>query len=221
MLQTPEGSILHRVSVIDDEAEVRASYAEYLEDLGLEPVDVPGPIVDSLDRFVEASRLRSQAAICDHRMKPSSYAGFDGAQLVSEFNQKRFPALLCTRFEADIDEIRPYRKHIPILLNWEDLMDPDTILLSFERLVAELRGEPPPSRRPWRTLVHVYDVDCERGFVHIFLPGWDPHKGLRLRIKDLPLAVRPLLRPDYRLLAHVNIGAENPEDLFFDNWEIG
>jgi len=145
MLQTPDASALHKVAVIDDEPDVRASYADILKDLdlGLEPVDVQGPL-DTLDLFVEESLRRSDAAICDYRMKVSNYAGFDGAQLVSEFYKKSFPALLCTRFEEGIDEIRPYRKHIPILLHWEDLMDPDTLRFSFERLVAELRGEIPP-----------------------------------------------------------------------------
>lgn len=220
MLQTLDGSALHKVAVIDDEPDVRASYADYLEDLGLEPVDEKGPL-DTLKSFVERSRQRSDAAICDHRMKPSNYASFDGAQLVSEYYQRCFPALLCTRFEDDIDEIRPYRKHIPILLNWEDLMDPDTIRFSFERLVAELRGEIPPSRRLWRTLVRVYDVDRERGFVHIFIPGWDPRKGLRLRIQDIPSAVERQLHDDSRLYVHANIGAENHEDLFFERWEVG
>jgi len=219
MPQTLEASNLQKVAVIDDEPDVRASYADYLEDIGLEPVDVQGPL-GTLDGFVEESRRRSHAAICDHRMKISKYADFDGAQLVAEYYQKRFPALLCTRFEADIDEIRPYRKYIPILLNWEDLMDPDTIRFSFERVVAELRDEIPPSRRPWRALVHVYDVDRDRGFAHIFLPGWDPHKGLRLRIKDIPEDLWPNLREDAWLHAHVNIGAENREDLFFERWEV-
>ena len=219
MLQTLDISALHKVAVIDDEPEVRASYADYLEDLGWEPVDEPGPL-GRLDRFVEKSRRHSHAAICDHRMRISNYAGFDGAQLVSRYYQKRFPALLCTRFEDDIDEIRPHRKYIPILLNWEDLMDPDTIRFSFERLFAELRGEIPPSRRPWRTLIHVCDVDRQRGFFHFFVPGWNPHKGLRLRIRDIPRDVQPHLHDDSWLHAHVNIGAENHEDLFFERWEI-
>jgi CheY-like chemotaxis protein len=219
MLQTLDGYPIQRVAVIDDQPDVRASYADYLEDLGLEPVDEPMP-GESLDRFVEKSRKYSHAAICDHRMKSSKYAGFDGAQLVSEYYQKRFPALLCTRFEDDIDEIRPYRKYIPILLTLEDLTDPDTIRFSFERLIAELRGEVPPSRKPWRTLVHIYDVDRERGFVHILLPGWNPHKGLRLRIQDFPCELQSHLREDSWLHARVNIGADNPEDLFFDGWEV-
>jgi CheY-like chemotaxis protein len=219
MLQTFDGSPLHRVAVIDDDPEVRSSYAEQLRDLGLEPVDEPGPLV-SLKESVEKGLQHSHGAICDHKMKISGYADFDGARLVSEFYRRRFPALLCTRFPADIDEIRPYRKQIPILLSWDDLTDPDTIRFGFERLVAELRDEIPPSRRPWRTLVHVYDVDRDRGFVHIFLPGWDPHKGLRLRIQDIPENLRSHLREDGWLHAHVNIGAENPEDLFFERWEV-
>jgi len=217
MLDTAD---LHRVAVIDDEPEARAGYADYLEDLGMEPVTEEGPLA-KLDHFVELSRQRSDVAICDHRMKISGYAEFDGAELVSEYIKKKFPALLCTRFEDDIDEIRPYRKYIPILLNWEDLMDPDTIRLSFERLVAELRGKIPPSRRPWRTIVRVHDADHERGFVHVFLPSWNPHEGLRLRIQDLPPDVHTHLRAGCRMFAHVNIGAEKSEDLFFDRWKVG
>lgn len=213
-------SNLHRVAVIDDEPVARASYAEYLEDLGLKPVTEEGPL-DTLDRFVELSSQRSDAAICDYRMKISNYAAFDGAELVSRYTRKKFPALLCTRFfKGDIDEIRPYRRDIPILLNPEEIMDPDTIRFSFERVLAELRGEIPPSRRTWRTIVRVHDADHERGFVHVFLPSWNPHEGLRLRLRDLPGDIHPHLRAGYRIFAHVNVGAEKSEDLYFDRWEI-
>lgn len=217
-MQTLDGYALRKVAIIDDDPNARVSYADNLEELGLEPVDEGGPL-DTLDRFVKMSSKRSDAAICDYRMKVSNYAKFDGAQLVSKYYQQGFPALLCTGFEEAIDEIRPYRKYIPILLNSEDL-DPDTIRFSFERLVAELRGEIPPSRRPWRASVHVYDVDRDRGFFYIYLPGWDPHKGLRLRIQDIPPTVQSHLREDFWLYAHINIGAENHEDLFFERWEV-
>ncbi len=219
MLQTLDGSALQKVAVIDDDPEVRDSYADFLDYLGLDPVDEKGPL-GPLDRFVEESRGRSQAAICDHRMSIGPYAGFDGAQLVSEYCQQGFPALLCTSYEGVIDEITPHRKHIPILLSSDDL-DPDSIRIGFERVIAELRGEIPPSRRPWRTLVHVSDVDTVRRYFHFRLPGWDPHKGLRLRIEDVePESVRSLLREDSWFHAHVNIGAESHEDLFFERWEV-
>lgn len=212
-------SSLRKVAVIDDEPYARASYADYLEDLGLEPVDQPGPL-GTLEQFIKSSLERSDAAICDHRIRMGDYAEFTGAQLVSEYYRKGFPALLYTSFEDDIDEIRTYRKHIPILLTWEDLMDPDIIQFSFERIVAELHGKIPPSRRPWRTLVRVHDVDHDRGLVRIFLPGWNPYKGLRLRLKDIPSAVLPRVHDGARLHAHVNIGAEKHGDLFFERWEI-
>ncbi len=184
MLQTINGSSMERIVVVDDTPDARADYSDQLKEIGLRPIEESGPL-GALDLFVEKSCQHGQAAICDYRMKSAGYANFDGAILVSRYYQRGFPALLCTRFEHSPDEIRPLRKYIPVLLD-SDEIDPDTIQFGLEQSVAELRGKIPPGRRPWRTLVHIQNVDNERGFAYFFLPGWDPHQGLRLQIDDIP-----------------------------------
>ena len=47
-----------------------------------------------------------QAAICDHHLKKHDYSVVDGAELIAELYQNRFPALLCTRWgDAQPEEI--------------------------------------------------------------------------------------------------------------------
>ncbi len=209
---------IERVAIIDDDPSVRDSYEFSVEDLKLEPIQEAGPIRD-LDNFVIKAMAQSEAAICDHHLRVSNYAVFDGAELVAAFYRLNFPAVLCTRWEkARIHEIRRFRRRIPVLLNPEDL-NPENIAKGFEFCLREFRSEFSPSRRPWRTLVRVADADQIKGFFDVVVPGWDPREVIRLRTDEIPERFRRRIAPGVRLYAHVNIGAESQEELFFEYWE--
>jgi hypothetical protein len=209
---------IERVSIVDDDPSVRASYEFSVEDLRLEPVQEFGPIRD-LASFVRRAMERTEAAICDHHLRVSNYAVFDGAELVAEFYRLKFPAVLCTRWEkARIHEIRRFRRRIPVLLNPEDL-SPENIAKGFEFCLREFRSEFSPNRRPWRTLVRVADADLAKGFFDVVVPGWDPREVIRLRVDEIPEGFRGCISLGARLHAHVNIGAESQEELFFEGWE--
>lgn len=74
-----------------------------------------------------------------------------------------------------------------------------------------------PSTRPHRALVRVERVIGAHAWV--IVPGFDPRQGIRVALETIPEPVRSKLAPGVRVHARVNIGAESPEDLVFDDWE--
>ncbi|MCL4303712.1 MAG: hypothetical protein KJ077_48950 [Anaerolineae bacterium] len=216
---TIDGHFIQRIHVIDDNPSVRESYGEVVEDLDLEPILADNHYYD-LDNFVQQIVNFGDAAICDHHLRKQDYASFNGAELVAHMYTLKFPALLCTRREdADIDEIRPFRGSIPVLLKPRDLT-PENIQVGLQKCISELNDNFQPSRRAWRTLVRIDDVDPEEKFFYVVVPGWDSQQVIRLRLQDLPETIKKLvLEGQSRLHAKVNLGAEANEDLYFEDWE--
>lgn len=219
MSLTVDGHQIQRVLVIDDEPLARESYGEVVEDLNLNPILVDDTYHD-LQRFALNVKHRGDAAICDHHLRKQQYAAFNGADFVAYMYDMKFPALLCTRREeADIDEIRPYRRNIPVLLNPRDLT-PENIQAGFNKCVNEFNEKFLPSRKPWRALVRVDGVDEENKLFYVIIPGWDAEQVIRLRLQDLPSTVKEkILSGTTRIHAKVNLGAEANEDIFFYDWE--
>lgn len=208
---------IEKVWLIDDDPAVRATYEDSVEDLQLKAVNQPGPLPD-LDTFTKS--FAADAAICDHHLAPHKYAPFNGATLVAKWYDLRFPAILCTKVENAMDEIRPYRRRIPVLLK-ELGLNPDSIKLGFEKCIGEFNGQFSSTRRGWRTLVRVVDVDRipTNKTVYVVVSAWDSNREIRLQLQELPKDIQELVTPSTRLHAVVNIGAESHEDLYFDNWE--
>lgn len=77
----------------------------------------------------------------------------------------------------------------------------------------------PPSQKLWRTLVRVVSVNHKCGCFHVVVPGWDARNIIELNLDSVPDKIRPLLKPDERLYARVNTGADHAGDLRFEGWE--
>jgi len=214
---------IKRVTIIDDDPDVRQSYGFSVEDLALEPILIDGPVQEPATFLAEITSS-ANAAICDHHlMKVKSYSSCNGAPLVSEMYKMHFPAILCTKYEdASIDEIRPLRRNIPVLLNPSDL-EPESFEHGIRLCINEFKGEFVPVRRPWRALVRVEDVDDGKGIDSFFVvvPSWDSNQVIRLFHKDVPENIRSLIVPGKRLHAMVNLGAERYEEIYFEyeSWE--
>jgi hypothetical protein len=213
------GRNVGRIAIVDDDKAVRQAYELSVEELELQPVNESGPL-GALDVFAIASAGRAEGAVCDFKLRVKNYSTFDGAELVARWYDLGFPALLCTKWDrASVDEMRRFRARIPILIRPSDL-DAESIVSGLEVCIRELDGSVMASRRPWRTLVRVEDVSDDRTpYVYIVVPSWNPDEVVRLPLNDIPEAVRPSVRPDARLYARINLGAETYEDLFFQAWE--
>lgn len=216
-------SVIERVLIVEDDEASRNAYEYPIEECDVEPVQEAGPL-ENLDVFVERTIANgTQGAISDFQLKVSGYANFDGAELIGRWYERGYPALLCTKYEtARQEEIRRYRRQIPVLINAGDL-DPDAIAKGFEKCIRELRGDIDPSRKPWRTLVRIDDLEEDQPHRRVFLivPSWDPFEAVSLYASDLPESITTTMQPGYRCHAQVNIGAESESDLFFYDWEPG
>ena len=214
-----ENKTFERVSIVDDDFEARGSYEYSVEELGVTAVQEDGPLND-LQRFLEELPTRADAVLCDfHLRKQGHYADFDGDALVAACYRDNFPAVLCTSYtDVDIISLRSRRRFIPVLLKPRDL-NPDNIANGFQQCVQEFNGNFQPSRRPWRTQVRVEEVEAERRYFYVVISGWSSREKISISFDNLPRIFQSLVEPQKRLHAQVNVGAENPDDLYFDSWE--
>lgn len=213
------GRTVERIAIVDDDKAVRQAYELSIEDLELQAINESGPLGD-LDTFARAARDRADGAVCDFKLRIKNYSTFDGAELVARWYELGFPAVLCTKWDrASVDEMRRFRSRIPVLIRPSDL-DADHIIAGLEVCIREMEGSVRASRRSWRTLVRVEEVTEERySYVYVVVPAWNPSEVIRLPLSDVPEPIHPAVRPDARLYAQVNVGAETYEDLFFREWE--
>ena len=212
------GTTINSVLIIDDDAEAREGFGYLIEDMKLKPVYEAGPLYD-FSKVVQELPKKADALVCDYHLRVRNFAHFDGDQLVADLNSRRFPALLCTTYnDSDVTVLRSKRRHIPALLK-PDAYSPETFVRGFTRCVLEGKGEFDPSRRPWRTLVRVEEVDEARRFFYVVVPGWSADHKIRIDFADVPGGMREHVQPDRRFHAQVNTGAESAEELYFFEWE--
>ena len=208
---------IRRALVVDDDKDLREQYGDHLSDLGIEPIYADTPlqsVEDSLDQW----RSKVDALVCDYRLKIRNFAQFNGDHLVATFNRNGLPAILCTTYaDSEMMVLRSKRRYIPVLLQ-ADTYNTDRIQWGFNRCQREYAGDFDPSRKPWRTLVRVTDTD-EGNYFHVVVPAWNPELKLRVYHQDVPPELHAKIRPDQRLHAQVNTGAEDELDLYFDEWE--
>ncbi len=206
-----------RVLIVDDEPAARDGYAYPVEELGLEAVKVQGP-VGTPESFI-AGVEHSDVVLCDYRLKKHSYAACDGDVLIAECYKAGIPGALCTTFtDAGITIRRDCLRYIPALLKTGSL-DPDALIEAWQKCLNEMSGIFHPTRKPWRTLVRVEEIDHGRGYFYVVVSSWDAHKKIRIDNDSIPEEILKLLQPKRRFHAQVNTGAESHEDLFFVSWE--
>ena len=219
-----------QVAVIDDDADYALSTAGIVEEASL----VPSIISEAeagfkrphqLLNFVQASDCT--AVICDHRLSPKGLASFTGAEFVANAFDNSLPAVLLSTFAAiDGDTtIKLHRARIPSLITREDL-DPHKIMDGLQRSESELAGNVTPERRPWRTLVRIESVSkkVEAPAADAIVHTWKPLQAVRFPLEVIEEeSIRQFLMDNdswpVRLFAEVNVGCNEANDLFFQNFE--
>jgi hypothetical protein len=213
---------IDKIAIIDDQADVRESYEFLVDDLGVQSISETGPLTN-LTNCVDLVCNKSDAVICDYRLRVKAYSTFDGAELAAEFYKTNFPAVLCTKWhKAMIDEIRQYRRFIPSLIDPARL-DTSTIRSGLESCIREFHGEFMAIRRPWRTLVRVEDIQKNEDanvFIYVVVPAWNSNEVIKLPSGMIPIGICSSLKSGSRLHAKVNLGAAGNEELFFEEWEV-
>lgn len=209
------------VAVIDDQPAVRKSYGYTIQNVGLEPWLQEGPLPDSVSEASSAIAENATAAVCDYKLSGRAYAKFQGAELAADLYKKQLPALLCTQYvHADVHQITPFRRWIPVILSPRDVNE-ETLIKGLRECISELEGNIRVDRRPWRTLIHFLSEDEDfRGLYFVEIPGWSVDQIIKVRVSLLPSEIQAVIKPDYRCFAQVNLGAESDIDLFVCEWEL-
>jgi CheY-like chemotaxis protein len=210
---------VRRVLVVDDNPNVRETYAYAIEDMQLQPVYEDGPL-RSVPETIASLRTKADALVCDYHLRKKNYSRFNGDDLVVETYRSGFPSILCTSYnDFDLTLMRQKRRFIPALVKAEEL-GPDMIAKAFLRCIAEKQGRFDPSRKPWRTLVRVEEVFPKEEYCYVVIPTWNADLKIRVLFCDLPTRCRNSVTSGMRMHAQVNIGAEKAEEIYFDAWEV-
>jgi hypothetical protein len=107
---------INKVAIVNDTAIAREEIAENIFEAGLEPV-IQNSRLSSIDECVTTVTAKAEAAIFEHHLKSNDYANFMGAEAVAQLYRQHFPSLLVTAWaDADIDNIRLFRRYIPVLI---------------------------------------------------------------------------------------------------------
>ena len=217
------GTLIETVRVVDDKPERRRTVARDLVDMNVMPLPLDEKTAD-IDQFVEKVMAGAQAAVTDQELLPGNYAPCRGAELTKLCYDLRFPVVLVTRFKESIQDLRPYRPWIPVLLHPNEA-DPDRLALAFEVCYHEIHGEMGPQRRPWPAYVQVEHVAREDGRVSAVIPAWAPpddggEEGIQLFRPMFSTEVWEKVKEGDILMAKVNLGAERHEDLYLTEIRI-
>lgn len=219
VLQKSKGKIV----VIDDEKDFAELAAEDIEEAGYEPILIVEGFYNSVtDLILEIPRDVS-AVLCDQRLRKTGFANFDGSDLLANLYDRKIPAILNTQHYDDMDvPIRKHRRKIPILLSKDIGLDEATIDLGIKTCLAEFQGAFSNERKPYRNILRIVDIDekYREEVVDVVIPGWNPDVSVPLPlaiIREWLIEFEP--RIGTRLIACVNSGAENPEDLYFTDFE--
>lgn len=215
----------NKIAIIDDEKDFADAAAWEVEEAGYEPVLIVEGSFKEINDLVSKIPEDVGAVLCDQRLRKSGFANFDGSDLIAVLYDQKIPAILNTQY-FDIDDV-PIRKHrhkIPVLLSKQhNNLDRDTIETGIKTCLSEFDGKFSKERKPYRNIVRIIDFDdkYKEKVVDVIIPGWKPDVPVPLPlslIHEWILDFQPKLGA--RLIANVNSGAENPEDLYFTNFEI-
>ena len=210
------------MQLVDDNLQVMQAYAEQVTDAELDPIIESSTWLGTIDEYLQRPKL-ADSGLSDFNLYSSGFADFNGAELVAGWYRQGFPAILCTRYEkTHIEQIRPLRRRIPVMLTPDDL-NQDSIRFGLEECVNELQGNFRAHRRPWRTQIKFLeeqDAEQQRISYLVEVPAWGLTEIIRVRAVDLPLGSNATVNPGQRCHAYVNLGAETPEDMYIFDWDF-
>ncbi len=206
-----------RLCIIDDDEGVRLSYVEEFYDSKFEAFPQNDKVED-VDYFLKKTIRESDAVISDHQIKKKqNYFPINGAQVVSMCYERHIPSVLVTKYDqAQLSEIRKFRKNIPVILNPSHFGE-DSIFQSLEVCIKEFKGIKRADRKLWRTIVRIDAI--EENHIYIIIPGWDTTEVIAVGMDELPMNIRPIIEVDKRMHIEVNIGCESVHDIYFGEWE--
>jgi hypothetical protein len=210
--------------VVDNQPDSLDAIASSIEEASLKPIVYQKPLT-SIQECLSLVTTKAEAAIFAHHLGLKNRVHFSGASAVAHLYQQQFPSLLVTAWaEADIDNIRPFRRYIPVLIR-SDHAEAETIQQGFKLCLSEFEQQYAPNRRPWRTIIRIKEVNVNQGFptqsmVYALVPAWNPHEVVIFPLSLIPEYLQPTIDTGTHLFAKVNIGADHHDELYFAEFEL-
>lgn len=82
--------------------------------------------------------------------------------------------------------------------------------------------KPSPAKRLYTSIIRIEKIRSEEGnkVIDAIIVNWDPHQTVSIPMSLVPLNLQERLDQDTRLLAKVNVGVRNAEDLIFEDIKL-
>lgn len=207
---------IEKIAIIDDKKDARYSMAEIVSDANFS-YEIVDEKIESFVHLFSKIEKSTQAAILDHHLNIANYANFTGAYAVSELFKRKFPALLVTAYsQSDIDQIRLFRKNIPVIISSNEF-DCSDVEPGLIKCINELKDIYNKDRKGYKSLFRIENIDEKRKYAFIIIPAWDSKETIRLPFEFFNN--RPVKIGD-RFYARINIGTEKQEEIYIDNIEF-
>jgi hypothetical protein len=222
LVQQPQE--IRRVAVVDDDAAQAEATSLWLEEAEFDPIIIRRERPFERPReVVELISAQAEGAVCDHRLTHHGFSSFNGAELAASLFDSHIPSILTTQYvDMDVDvSIRKWRHKIPVLLS-RDATDSESIRLGLAVSSREIAGEISPGRRPYKSLIRVTDLgdESEVTVLDVIIPSWNPRRAVRFPLSLIPIELQSSVHVGTRLFAAVNIGTDDSQDLYFNNFEL-
>lgn len=214
--------VIKTVLVIDDDKTQAEVTSELIQDAGFKPA-IFGNGTSDIGGIITNVMKQADAAVCDHRLAERWSVPFNGAQLAARLMETGVPAILVSQYlGVDIDvSIRKWRSALPVVLRRTEA-NSDRIRTGLEVCLRELAGDVSPQRKARRALIRVVasGQGADEPVVDCFIPQWNSDVAVRFPLSLVAPDLRPHVKPQARLLASVNIGATNSDELFLRDFEL-
>ena len=207
------------VAVIDDGDDTAQTMINVLED-GDFTAYRQNPTA-TVEEMVEDIVARSDAAVCDHRLRYGGFGDFSGADLAARLIIRKHPAILVTQYldqEADV-AIRNFRPHLPVVLRRGQADEPDELRDAFARCITEIDRGRKNERIEQRTLLQVLAVEKvdQDMVIDAIVDGFDSSDTVRFPLTLVTENHRDGVKVGSLLVAFSNVRATEKVDLFFEN----
>ena len=215
------------VAIVDDDEDQREVMALRVKKEGFKPKlitkDDSGHFA-TIDQLIDKIST-SDLVLCDHKLSHGNFANFYGSQLVAALYYIGKPAILITQYTdtpPDEEYILRYRRKLPTVLS-RDKSDEVLFDQLFKNAANELKGNPPVHRKPHRVFLKIDDIYGDGNHtknVIAFVPDWRADRAVSFPMDLISETIRDKAVAGAYLIAQVNTGALDANDLFFSDFEM-
>lgn len=213
------------IAVFEDHVEQRERLADTIQAMGMVPFRVESPpALSDIAAFIADHQITG--VISDHRLNERHYSDYLGAQVAKTFYRLHVGTVLLTSYtQSDANTtLRIHRRWLPCVIDPNQLSNPRMELqAALAQADAEARqGLLPAQREPFRTVMTVTRTETlgNRQMVKVLIGQWRADQEVSFPLEMVPEQIRHKVKPNELLIAHVNLDAEQPEDLYFDGFEL-